>query len=167
MESKVDELYVDKLVSATVDLSRLSGVVRNNVVKKDVYDNKIKSFEDKILDIFNLATNTTIDAKINDIKSKKTIITNLAFNTALNAKINEIKGEVLSITKLVTNTALTVVENKISNVSNLVKKIDYKTIINELKKITDNNHEKYITSQEFNMRKLSFKINISKFSKQK
>ena len=113
MENKVDELYVDKLVSAPVDLSRLSGVVRNNVVKKDVYNNKIKSFEDKILDIFNLATNTTIDAKINDIKSKKTIITNLAFTTALNAKINEVKGKVLSISKLVTNTALTVVENKI------------------------------------------------------
>ena len=106
MENKVDELYVDKLVSAPVDLSRLSGVVRNNVVKKDVYNNKIKSFEDKILDIFNLATNTTIDAKINDIKSKNTIITNLAFTTAL-------KGKVLSISKLVTNTALTVVENKI------------------------------------------------------
>ena len=41
MESKVDELDVDKLVPAPVDLSQLSDVVKNDVVKKDVYDAKI------------------------------------------------------------------------------------------------------------------------------
>ena len=36
-------------------------------------------------------------------------------------------------------------------VSNLVKKIDYDTKVNEIeKKITDHNHDKYITTQEFN-----------------
>ena len=35
--------------------------------------------------------------------------------------------------------------------SELVKKADYKTKINEIeKKITDDNHDKYITTQEFN-----------------
>ena len=52
MKNKVDKLDVDKLVSVPVDLSRLSGVVKNDVVKKDVYNNKVKSFEDRILDIF-------------------------------------------------------------------------------------------------------------------
>ena len=35
-ESKVDKLDADKLVSVPVDLSNLSGVVKNDVVKKDV-----------------------------------------------------------------------------------------------------------------------------------
>ena len=49
-------------------------------------------------------------------------------------------------------TALTAVENKIPNVSNLVKKTDYKKKINEIKnEITTNyDHDKYITTQEFN-----------------
>ena len=46
--------------------------------------------------------------------------------------------------------ALTTVENKIPNV-NLVKKTDYNTKINEIeKKITDHDHNKYITTPEFN-----------------
>ena len=43
------------------------------------------------------------------------------------------------------------VENKIPNVSGLVKKTDYSTKINEIEsKITDHNHDKYITTPEFN-----------------
>ena len=68
-------------------------------------------------------------------------------NASLNAKINEVKGEIPSITNLTT----TAVENKIPNVSNLVKKPDYNTKINETeKKITDHNHDKYIITPEFN-----------------
>ena len=57
-----------------------------------------------------------------------------------------------NITHLATTTALTVVENKIPNVSNLVKKTDYNTKISEVenKITTDHDHDKYITTQEFN-----------------
>ena len=42
-------------------------------------------------------------------------------------------------------------ENKIPNVSNLVKKAEYNAKISEIeKKITDHNHDKYITTPEFN-----------------
>ena len=41
MKSKVDRLDVDKLEPAPVDLSKLSEVVKNDVVKKDVYNDKI------------------------------------------------------------------------------------------------------------------------------
>ena len=37
MKSKVDKLDVDKLVPVPVDLSKLSDLVKTNVVKKDVY----------------------------------------------------------------------------------------------------------------------------------
>ena len=43
-------------------------------------------------------------------------------------------------------------ENKIPNASNLVKKADYNTKISEIenKITTDHDHDKYITTQEFN-----------------
>ena len=62
LKSKVDKLDVDKLVPVPVDLSKLSDVVKNDVVKKDVYNAKIKNIEDKIPDITNLATNSSLNA---------------------------------------------------------------------------------------------------------
>ena len=50
---KLDKLSVDKLLSVPVDLSKLSDVVKNDVVKKVVYNGKIKNIEDKIPDITN------------------------------------------------------------------------------------------------------------------
>ena len=98
MKSKVDKLDVDKLVPVPVDLSKLSYVVKNDVVKKDVCNAKIKNIGDKIPDNTNLATNTT-----------------------LNAKINEVKNGIPNITNFAATAALTAVENKMPNVSNLVK----------------------------------------------
>ena len=66
-KSKVDKLYVDKLVPIPVDLSKQNDVVKNEVVKKDVHDAKIKNIEDKTPDITNLITNTTLNNKINEI----------------------------------------------------------------------------------------------------
>ena len=65
MKSKVGKLDVHKLVPVPDDLSQLSDVVKNYVLKKDGYNAKIKNVEDKIPDITNLATNTTFNAKIN------------------------------------------------------------------------------------------------------
>ena len=70
-------LDVDKLVPVSVDLSKLSDVVKN-VLKKDVYNAKIKNIEDNIPDITNLATNTTLNAKINEVKNEIPSLTNLA-----------------------------------------------------------------------------------------
>ena len=42
MKSQVDELGVDKLVSAPLDLSKLSDVVKNEVVKKTEYNELVK-----------------------------------------------------------------------------------------------------------------------------
>ena len=99
LQSKVDKLDVDKLEPVPVDLSKLSDAVKNDVVKKDGYNAKIKNIEDKIPDITNLDT-----------------------NASLNATINVVKGEIPSITSSATTTAVADVENKTPNVSNLVKK---------------------------------------------
>ena len=49
LRSKVNKLEVDKLVPVPVDLSKLSDVVKNDVLKKDVYNTKIKNIENIIL----------------------------------------------------------------------------------------------------------------------
>ena len=68
--------------------------MKNDVIKKDVYNAKMKNIEDKIAD----ATTATLNAKINEVKSK---IPNI---------------------NLATTSSLTVVENKTHDVRNLVKK---------------------------------------------
>ena len=52
------------MIHVPVNLSKLSDVVKNYVIKKDVYNAKIKNIENKIPDITNIATNTTLNAKI-------------------------------------------------------------------------------------------------------
>ena len=104
LKTEVDKLDIDKLIPVSVDLGKLSNVVKNDVVKKTEYDTKIKSIEDKIPDISNLAT-----------------------KNILNTKINEVKNDIPSISNLATTSALTTVENKIHSISNLVKKKNKKT----------------------------------------
>ena len=87
LKSKVDKIDVDKLVLAPATylllLSKLSDVVKNDVVKKDVHNAKIKNIEDKIPDITNVATATTLNAKINEVRGEIHSITNLAITAAL------------------------------------------------------------------------------------
>ena len=78
MKSKLGNLDIGKLETTPVDLSKLSDIVKNEIVKKDLYIAKIKDLEDKIPDNTNLATNNALNAKINDVKNEITSITNLA-----------------------------------------------------------------------------------------
>ena len=78
-----------------------------------------------------------------------------------NAKITEIEGKIPSISGLATNASLTGVEEKIPNVSSLVKKTDYNTKIMEIEKNhAYHNHDKYITTPEFN--KLTSEISVTR-----
>ena len=71
--------------------------------------------------------------------------------TLLRKKLTELQNKIPDISTLVTKTALTAVENKVPSVSSLVKKTDYDTKITEIKKkLTDHNHDKYISTPEFN-----------------
>ena len=88
MKSKLDKLDTNKLVPVPFELSKLSDVVKNVVVKNDVYNAKIKNIEDKITDITNVATKTTVNAKINEVQGEIPSINNSATTVALNAKIN-------------------------------------------------------------------------------
>ena len=74
--------------------------------------------------------------------------------TDYNAKNSNRENKVPAIIGLTTISALAAVENvpiKISDVSNLDKKTDCNTKLKEIeKKVTHHNHDKYITTLEFN-----------------
>ena len=53
---------IDKLVPVPTDLSKLSNVVKNDVVKKTDYHTKVADIEGEIPDVSNLATKTALTA---------------------------------------------------------------------------------------------------------
>ena len=95
LKTEVDKLDIDKLKPLPDDVSKLSNVVANEVIKKTDYNNKITEIEGKIPDISNLATKTAL-----------TIVEN---------KVPNISG-------LVTKTKLSAVENKIPDIVVLQQK---------------------------------------------
>ena len=149
LKSEVDKLDVDKFIPT--DLSILSDVVKNDVVKKTDYnklvtkvDNiytsglvkktdyntKISQIEDKIPDTTNIATKTALTTVENKIPDT----TNLATKTVLSTLENKIPD----ISNLATKTALNTVENKTPDTNSLVEKSDYNTKITGI----ENNIEK-------------------------
>ena len=94
---------------------------------------------------FLLKTKYNADKK--ELEKKIPDMSNLVKKT----KLTELENKISDVSSLVTKIALTTVENKIPDVSSLVKKTDCKTKITEIeKKLTDHNHDKYITTPEFN-----------------
>ena len=168
LKTEVDKLDVDKLATVPLDLSKLSNVVKNDVVKKTLYDKlvakvdnidtsdfvlktnfntKFTGLENKIPNTNGLVKKTDYNIKITEIENKIPDISGLATKTALTTVENKIP----SITNLVIKTALTTVENKIPSISGLVKKTDYNTKITDIENILNNqNHDKYIATSEFN-----------------
>ena len=57
LKTEVDKLDIDKLVSLPVDLSKLSDVVKNDVVKKTVYDKSVTKVNSIDTSVFVLKTN--------------------------------------------------------------------------------------------------------------
>ena len=104
LKSKVDNFDIGKLETTAVDLSKLSNVVKNDVVKKTEYNAKIKNIEGKMPDITNLATKTTFNDKFNEVKGEIRSIPDLATTAAFNPKINEVKDKIPNITYLASTT---------------------------------------------------------------
>ena len=117
---------------------------------KIVYDKLVAKVNNIDANAFVLKTQYGTD-KSEIGKKKFLILAILLKKTDQNAKITEIVGKIPSISGLATNAALTALENKTPNISNLVKKTDYDTKITKIeKRLTDHNHDKYITTSEFN-----------------
>ena len=97
LKTEVDKLDIDKLVSVPVDLSKLSDVVKNDVVKKAVYDKLVEKV-------------TKIDTS------------GFFWETKYQTDKAELKKKISDVTDLVKKTKLTESENKIPNGSGLATK---------------------------------------------
>ena len=85
--------------------------------------------------------------KFDKITHTKVLVKKLNYN----AKITEIENKIPSTRSLAKTSSLTSVENKIPSISSLVKETDYNVKISEIeKKLTHQDHNKYITTPEFN-----------------
>ena len=126
LKTEVNKLDIDKLVPVPVDLTKLSDVVKNDVVKKSVYDKLVAKVNS--LDNSDFVLKTKYDTDKTEIKSKIRDTSGPVKKSDYNAKITETEGKIPSISGLATNAALTVIEYKIPNISSLVKK--KKQIIN-------------------------------------
>ena len=67
-------------------------------------------------------------------------------------KVTELEKKIPDVSNLATTNAVTAVKNKITSTSSLVKKkTDYGPKISEFeKKLTDHDHDKYVTISKFN-----------------
>ena len=145
LKTEVDKLDIDKLVPAPTDLSKLSNVVKNNVVKKTIYDELVAKVNNIDTSGFVLKTNYSADKT--ELETKIPNVNDFIKK----AKLTELENKIPDISTLATKTALATVENKIPDVSNLFNKTDYNTKVTENEnKLNNHNHDKYIDTQESN-----------------
>ena len=161
------KLDIDKLTSVPNDLAKLSNVVKNDVVKKTVYDKLVAKVDNidttkfvlkATFDKYNSDGEKSIQLLVDEVSKHGHLATknelatvenkipdanSLVKKTDLNAKITEIENKIPTITGLTTKSALTAVENKIPDISGLVKKTDSDTKISEIEnRVSDHNHKK-------------------------
>ena len=149
LKNEVDKLDIDKLATVPVDLSKLSNAVKNDVVKKTVYDKLVAKVDN--IDTSDLVKKTDYNTKISEIEDKIPDSSSFVKKTDYNTKFTEIEGKIPDISGLATKTALTTVENKIPSISGLVKRTDYNTKIIDIEnKLNNHNHDKYVATSEFN-----------------
>ena len=145
LKTEADKLHIVKLASVPVDLSKLSDVVKNDVVKKTVYDKLVAKVNN--IDTSDFVLKTKYQTDKTELENKIPDVSNLVKKT----KLTELENKIPDVSSLATKTALTAVENKIPDVSSLVKKTNYNTKTTEIEnKLADHNHDKYITTSEFN-----------------
>ena len=122
----VDKLGIDKLVPVPVDLRKLIGVVKNDVVKKTKYDKLVSKVDNIDTSGIVLETNYNIDKT--KLENKIPDVTDFVKKV----KLAELENKIPDIRNLATKIALTTVENKMPDVSNLMKKTDCNTKVIEI-----------------------------------
>ena len=146
LKTEVDKLHIDKLAPVPVDLSKLSDVVKNDVVKKTAYDRFVTKVNS--IDTSGLVLKTKYDADKTVLQKKFSDTSGLVKKTDYKTKIAEIESKIPSISNLATKTLLATVENKIPDISSLVKKIQ--KLLTSKKRLTDHNHDKHVTTPDCN-----------------
>ena len=140
LASLVDKLDIDKLVSVPIDLSKLGDVVKNDVVKKDIYDTLVAKVNS--IDTNGLVLKTKYDTDKSALENKIPDPSGLVKKTNYDDKIADIEGKIPDVNNSATKTALTTVENKMPSVIVLLKKTDYDTKFKEIEnKLNHDNHD--------------------------
>ena len=139
LKSEVDKLDIDKVATVPVDLSKLSNVVKNDVVKKTVYDKLVARVDN--IDTSGVVKKADYNTKISEIEDKIPDSSSFVKKADYNTKINEIEGKISYISGLATKTALTTVENKIPS---------FRKFTDAENKLSNHNHDKYVATSEFN-----------------
>ena len=132
LKTEVGKLDIDKLVPVHVDLSKVSDVIKNDVVKTTEYGKLVAKVNN--IDTTGFVLKTTCDTDKSDLERKlvmqirKLLIQVIWLKkTDLNAKTTETESKIPSITGLATNSGLT-------DVCSLVKKTDYDKKVSEIEK---------------------------------
>ena len=112
-----------------VDLSKLSDVIKNDVVKKTDCSKLVVKADN--IDTTGFFLKTKYDTDTSELENKIPDTSGLVKKTDYDVKIAEIEGKIPNVGNLATKTSLTTVENKIRSVSNFVKKTDYNTKVTE------------------------------------
>ena len=107
-------------------MSNLCNVVKNDVVKKAVYDKVVAKLNNIDTSDFVLKTKYQTDKA--ELENKIPDVTDFVKKT----KLPELENKISDVNSLATKTAWTAVENKTPSVSSLVKKTDYGTKITEI-----------------------------------
>ena len=98
LKSEVDKLDIDQLKPFPTDLSKLNNVVKNDVVKKDVYDKLVTKVND--IDTSGIVLKTKCDTDRSELENKIHYISGLVKKTDYNIKITEIEGKIPDISNL-------------------------------------------------------------------
>ena len=161
-----------------LDLSKLTDVLKNYVVKKTEYnklftkvdnidttnfvsrtkfgkdgldfDNKVYKVDKKIQDVSDLVKKTDVNSKV---EGKIPSIIGLVKKTDFSSKVTEIEGKIPDVSSLITktnfNTKITEIECKIPDVISLITKTNFNTKITDIEgKIPD--ISSLITKTDFN-----------------
>ena len=118
-------------MSVPTDLSKLSNVVKTDIVKKAAY-NKLAVKVDNI-DTNDFSLKTKYDTDKAELEKKIPNTSNLARKTALTTVGNKMPN----ISNLATKTLVNKVENKIPDISNLATKAAFTTVEDKIPNISN------------------------------
>ena len=100
LKTEVDKLDIDKLVPVHTDLSKLSNVVKNDVVKKDVFDKLVARVNN--IDTSGFILKTIYDTNKSELENNIPDASSLVKKTDYNPKTNYIEGKIPDISGLAT-----------------------------------------------------------------
>ena len=95
LKSEIDKIDMDKLKTVPTDLSKLSNVVKNDVVNKTDYNTKITSIENQIAGV----TKNAVDNLADITKLKAADTSNFVLKTKLTADVNTLNNKIGGVEK--------------------------------------------------------------------